>query len=93
MPESDLLVEFKLGYGFHFKSKGILKLQKKKKRAEDQKKMVLIRSFSLSQIRPVFKFISATLLHNIFFVNDGFSRNYLEDTDIYREMIRSPGFR
>lgn len=78
---------------FTLNQKAYLNYRKKKKRAEDQKKMVLIRSFSLSQIRPAFKFISATLLHNIFFVNDGFSRNYLEDTDIYREMIRSPGFR
>lgn len=38
MPESDLLVEFKLGYGFHFKSKGILKLQKKKKGQKTKKK-------------------------------------------------------
>lgn len=45
MPESDLLMEYKLGCGFHFKPKAHLKL-KKKAREKETRKNFLIGVFS-----------------------------------------------
>lgn len=50
MPESDLLMEYKLGCGFHFKPKAHLKL-KKKAREKETRKNFLIGVFSWSQIQ------------------------------------------
>lgn len=81
-PESDLLMEFKLGCGFQ-NQKGILKATNNGKRG------FLIGLLSLSQIWPSFTFISA-VFSIIFSLQIMFSINYFEDVDIYTEMTWSP---
>lgn len=67
MPESDWLMEFKLGYGFHFKPKGTLKARRRKKGKKKQEIMFLIVMFSYSQIQSTyFQMYFSNFFYNIF---------------------------